>query len=123
MEQRYLDAASAAIAEAWYACPAKQSLMTGKLPGCDCDSSQIDGCKELVAAVARAIAAKERQMKVEIDYTNHRGERQKRNITPISIRFDTTRWHPGPQQWLLDATDENKGEMRTFAMKDIHGWR
>jgi hypothetical protein len=61
-----------------------------------------------------------------IDYTNHRGERHWRKIAPTADRpsmwWGRTEWHVEPQ-WLLDAYDHEKGAVRTFAMKDIHGWR
>lgn len=58
-------------------------------------------------------------MNVLIDYTNFRGERAVREITPLRIWHGATAWHPEPQ-WLLDATDVAKGERRTFAIGDIH---
>lgn len=61
-------------------------------------------------------------MEVEIDYTNHRGERGVRRIKPLQMLFGHSQWHQGPQ-WLLDAMDLDKNAPRTFAMKDIHGWR
>jgi 8-oxo-dGTP pyrophosphatase MutT (NUDIX family) len=62
------------------------------------------------------------QLEVEIDYVNHRGERSIRRIFPIAIRFGSTEHHP-ELQWLLGAIDLMKDDLRTFAMKDIHGWR
>lgn len=59
---------------------------------------------------------------VVIDYTNWRGERGERTIRPDRIYWGTTDWHPQPQ-WLLDAFDAEKGQLRTFAMKDVHSWR
>ena len=59
---------------------------------------------------------------VIIDYTNWRGERRERKIVPQCIAFESTKYHPG-QQWLLVATDLEKGERRTFAMDSIHSWR
>lgn len=58
---------------------------------------------------------------VMIDYTNYRGERRMRRIKPLTIRFDTSDWHPEPQ-WLLRAVDTEQGATRDFAMKDIHKW-
>jgi predicted DNA-binding transcriptional regulator YafY len=62
--------------------------------------------------------------RVVIDYTNHRGERSKRVIEPLAEHFHYARndYHTEPQ-WLLDAFDVCKGEMRTFAVKDIHSWQ
>ena len=59
---------------------------------------------------------------VIIDYTNYRGERAERRISPIMIYFRATEHHPEPQ-WLLDAHDLDKDAGRTFAMKDIHAWK
>ena len=58
---------------------------------------------------------------VIIDYTNWRGERRKREIIPYRIDFENTEWHPDTQ-WLLEAFDCEDGEVKQFAMKDIHGW-
>jgi hypothetical protein len=62
--------------------------------------------------------------RVVIDYTNHRGERATRYITPLpgGIKFTSSEWHPEPQ-WLMSAFDVDKQVWRDFAMKDIHGWR
>lgn len=60
---------------------------------------------------------------VMIDYTNHAGVRAMREIIPLlnGLRFGSTDWHHAPQ-WLLDAHDVAKDDMRTFAVKDIHSW-
>lgn len=60
---------------------------------------------------------------VLIDYTNHAGIRSIRQIAPVpdGFRFGATEWHPEPQ-WLLDAYDVRKDDMRTFAVVDIHHW-
>ena len=59
------------------------------------------------------------RFKAVIDYTNWRGVRGTRVIVPQRLFFGVTEHHPVPQ-WLLDARDLDKGEMRTFALKDIH---
>jgi predicted DNA-binding transcriptional regulator YafY len=59
---------------------------------------------------------------VAIDYTNWRGERSVRRIRPVEIFWGQNDWHPEPQ-WLMAATDLEKGEPRTFAMRDIHSWQ
>ncbi len=56
-----------------------------------------------------------------LDYTNYRGERSRRTVTPINIHFGSNEWHPEPQ-WLLLAMDHDKGNTRLFAVKDIHSW-
>ena len=60
-------------------------------------------------------------MKVAIDYTNYRGERRAYNIIPQSIYWGSNRWHP-LEQWLLTATDVDRGVTRDFAMAHIHSW-
>ena len=62
------------------------------------------------------------QYLVEIDYTNWRGVRSLRIIDPIGIGFAKSEYHP-EKQWMLFATDQDKGEMREFALRDIHAWR
>ncbi len=52
-------------------------------------------------------------------YRNYRGEVSVRTVRPINIYFGSTEWHPEPQ-WLLAATDIEKGERRDFAIKDIN---
>lgn len=60
---------------------------------------------------------------VMIDYTNWRGERRVRRITPISVAWTNTEHHP-KLQWLLLCMDwEHGGERRMFAMSGIHEWR
>jgi predicted DNA-binding transcriptional regulator YafY len=58
---------------------------------------------------------------IEILYTNWRGETGRRKIVPEKIWFGQTEWHP-EDQWLLDALDIEKNELRNFAMKDIKEW-
>ena len=58
---------------------------------------------------------------VEIDYTNWRGERSKRRIVPMRLTWENNEWHP-ETQWLLEALDVEKKEMRTFAFTNIHSW-
>jgi hypothetical protein len=59
---------------------------------------------------------------VKIAYTNWRGELEIRRIIPESAEFKSNQWHPEPQ-WMWNATDVDKGgDMRTFAMANIHRW-
>jgi len=63
------------------------------------------------------------QWDVSIDYTNWKGERSYYHIRPTGqVVFRVTEYHPEPQ-WLLEALDVNKGEIRLFAMRDIHKWK
>lgn len=59
---------------------------------------------------------------VIIDYTNWKGERRERRITPKAILFMSNQWHP-EDQWMLYAWDIGQEDFRFFAMKDIHSWR
>jgi predicted DNA-binding transcriptional regulator YafY len=58
---------------------------------------------------------------IRILYTNYRGETALRTVIPERLHFGSTEWHPEPQ-WLLDALDLEKGQSRTFAMKDVRAW-
>jgi predicted DNA-binding transcriptional regulator YafY len=58
---------------------------------------------------------------VTIDYTNWKGERSTRRIHPLRIAFENNEWHHDTQ-WLLEAVDLTKGQVRTFAMGNIHSW-
>lgn len=53
-----------------------------------------------------------------LPYTNWRGETAIRNIRPISVKFTATSWHKEPQ-WILEAYDYDRQEMRGFAMRDF----
>lgn len=61
------------------------------------------------------------KMDVEIDYTNHRGERSKRFIRPVKLTWGLSEWHPG-NQWILLAFCYEKQSHREFAMSSIHSW-
>jgi formamidopyrimidine-DNA glycosylase len=54
-----------------------------------------------------------------IRYTNYRLETSLRRVLPQRSYYGSTSWHP-QKQWLLDAFDLDKGEIRTFALADIH---
>jgi predicted DNA-binding transcriptional regulator YafY len=63
------------------------------------------------------------ERRVEIDYTNWRGERRARHIEPIAVAWGTCPpWHPA-EGWYLDAFDVDLGAFRTFALTGIHSWR
>jgi hypothetical protein len=59
---------------------------------------------------------------IVIDYTNHRGERTDRWVSPMSLDHKETEWHPG-LQWILTGRDLQKHATRSFAMSGIHEWR
>lgn len=58
---------------------------------------------------------------IRILYTNYRGETALRSVVPQHLVFGSTEWHPEPQ-WLMEALDVEKGQSRTFAMKDVRAW-
>lgn len=60
--------------------------------------------------------------RVEIDYTNWRGERRLRRIEPQAIGITKSEWHP-KEQWCIQAIDCEDGKQKDFAMKDIHSWK
>lgn len=64
------------------------------------------------------------RQQVDIDYTNHRGERVLRRIEPVPGGFNHNynSYHSTPC-WLLTALDvSGDGTLKTFAMKQIHSW-
>lgn len=83
------------------------------------------------ADAARAIFAEmPTGVPVPILYRNWRGEVARRRIAldviaygneATSLRFGSTEWHP-ETQWLLSATDVDKGVRRVFAMSGILAW-
>lgn len=58
---------------------------------------------------------------INIDYINYKGERSVRRIHPIKVWFGETKYHEGPQDFLM-AIDIEKRELRDFACKDIVSW-
>ena len=60
-------------------------------------------------------------MRVSIKYKNWKGVTSTRDIMPHSIFFGNNEYHKD-KQWILTAWDIGKGDLRTFAMKDIKSW-
>ena len=58
---------------------------------------------------------------IEIDYVNWRGQRSTRTIKPLRLVWGSNEWHPTPQ-WLVEAIDCEKGDVRGFALKGIRTW-
>lgn len=52
------------------------------------------------------------------EYTNWQGRTAIRRARPMRISLGSTQHHP-EQQWLMEAWDVDRMEMRTFAMKDM----
>lgn len=59
---------------------------------------------------------------VTIDYTNWQGNRSKRRILPHNLTWGKNAYHGPNALWLLESTDLEKGQPRSFALKDIHAW-
>ena len=58
---------------------------------------------------------------VQIDYTNWRGERKWRSVVPVQVWHGSTPHHPD-LQWFLNAYDTEKEQLRDFALVDIHAF-
>jgi predicted DNA-binding transcriptional regulator YafY len=57
------------------------------------------------------------ERKINMTYTNYRGETAGREITPIRVWWGSTQYHP-KSQWLLTAFDHGKDAERDFALMD-----
>lgn len=57
---------------------------------------------------------------IRFRYTNHRGETEDREVTPIRIRFGTSEHHREPS-WLMDAYDHNRRAVRSFLVSGMLG--
>ncbi|WP_287206617.1 hypothetical protein [Mesorhizobium sp.] len=57
-----------------------------------------------------------KNLHLKVHYTNWRGETSLRTITPSSVYYGSSEWHPEPQ-WLLTAYDHDKLAVRDFALK------
>lgn len=56
--------------------------------------------------------------KLSFIYKNYKGVTAKRKIeTPAKLYYGSNEWHKEPQ-WLLEAYDCDKGELRAFALAD-----
>ena len=56
--------------------------------------------------------------RIRFEYVNHHGDRALRTATIIGWLWSATLWHREPQ-WLLAALDEDRGEIRHFACRDM----
>lgn len=61
------------------------------------------------------------EKEVKILYTNWKGVTKVRTIIPKKIIFSSNKWHK-EEQYLLEAFDVEKQDIRTFACKDIKSW-
>ena len=56
---------------------------------------------------------------ITVSYRNWRGETRTRPITPISMRWGSTKWHKD-EQWLIFALDPEDGIEKEFALADCN---
>jgi len=59
---------------------------------------------------------------VLINYTNWRGERRWRQVRPIRIAYEKSKWH-SQTQWIMHAFDCETETNREFSMMNIHEWK
>ena len=55
---------------------------------------------------------------IQFMYTNWKGEQAMRTAFVYDVYWGSNEWHT-EDQWLLHALDEDKGEPRYFALKDM----
>lgn len=61
---------------------------------------------------------------VEIDYTNHQGERRFHLIRPLRLWYGETPWQPDAQYFLTASDLETPPAIaKEFALTGLHGWR
>lgn len=68
-----------------------------------------------------AYAATSELPAVQMFYINWKGVPKVVTVKPRKWFFGSTQWHPTPQ-YLMEAWDVEKGEMRVYAMEGIKGW-
>jgi predicted DNA-binding transcriptional regulator YafY len=78
-------------------------------------------CEEIVLGPAQ-MANLPSSREVSILYRNWKGEVAWRRIVPLSIRFESSQWHPVPQ-WVMRALDIDREAERSFAIADIQNWK
>jgi hypothetical protein len=84
-----------------------------------CYDAMAERIRDAITLLADRIPATDDEAPpLSVIYTNWRGETSTRRIVPKSVRFGSTEWHPKPQ-WLILATDVDKGADREFAMADM----
>ena len=59
---------------------------------------------------------------IQIDYTNHRGERAWRTITPYEMYWGTCQCSPN-EGWIIKAFCHDRMAERHFALLNIHAVR
>ena len=54
-------------------------------------------------------------------YTNYKGQTSIRTVIPLKFYYGCTDYHT-EEQWLLEAHDHTKNDIRIFAMKYVRCW-
>ncbi|WP_336786880.1 WYL domain-containing protein [Paenibacillus sp. MMO-177] len=55
---------------------------------------------------------------LQFEYKNWRGDIAIRKVFPMRVFWGVTAYHL-EEQWIMQAWDEDRCELRSFAMKDI----
>lgn len=61
------------------------------------------------------------EITAKVKYKNWKGETAVRKIIPLSVFYGSTEYHK-QEQWLMKVWDLEKGDYRTYALKDIQIW-
>lgn len=56
---------------------------------------------------------------ITFEYTNHRGDKSTRRITPAGIRFGASEYYPEPT-WLINGWCHDRGAWREFNMRNMY---
>lgn len=59
---------------------------------------------------------------IQFNYLNWKGEYGIRRVVHMTIHYGSTEYHP-EKQWLMEAYELDKQEVRIFAMKDMSNIR
>lgn len=66
---------------------------------------------------------KARPTALEIDYTNHRGERRVRRISPVFLKYIRSEFHGPDLHYIMVAVDLERNVLRSFLMSNIHSMK
>jgi hypothetical protein len=59
---------------------------------------------------------------VTIEYSDYNNDRRRTTIVPKTLYWGNT-IHRQQPQWMLEAMDLSKMELRTFELRNIHFWK
>ena len=63
----------------------------------------------------------EKDIVAKFNYKNYKNIINERVVNPIKLYYGNTKWYPD-NQWLLEAYDIEKKDIKIFAMKNIQKW-